>query len=64
VNIWILSCCREKVSDWIKLSMTLIVLCVASFVLLHFCNKHVEPVSRRFANLTYLLWMVGCLTFC
>lgn len=49
---------REKVSDWIKLCITLLVLSTACWVMLHFCTKHVEPVSRRFANLSYLLWVV------
>ncbi|KAH3693188.1 phosphatidylinositol-glycan biosynthesis class W protein-like [Dreissena polymorpha] len=50
---------REKVSDWLKLCATLVVLCVGCWVMMYFTSKHVEKVSRRFANLAYLLWVVG-----
>ena len=23
------------------------------------CDTHIEPISRRFANLSYVLWMVS-----
>lgn len=26
------------------------------------CDTHIEPISRRFANLSYILWMVSANT--
>ncbi|WAR24413.1 PIGW-like protein [Mya arenaria] len=50
---------REKVIDWIKLCITLVVMSTAFLVMMYYCGKHVEKVSRRFANLAYLLWVVA-----
>ncbi|XP_045159757.2 phosphatidylinositol-glycan biosynthesis class W protein-like [Mercenaria mercenaria] len=50
---------RENVKDWMKLCFALALVSIVCWVLMYFTGKHVEPVSRRFANLAYLLWMVA-----
>lgn len=50
---------RETVSDWLKGSIHIAIVTAGSWILLLCSEKYVEPVSRRFANLSYILWMMG-----
>ncbi|KFV80152.1 Phosphatidylinositol-glycan biosynthesis class W protein [Struthio camelus australis] len=55
---------RNFVKDWIKAICVLILMVLVLFVFLHLSQVHVDPVSRRMANLSYCLWVVAhCLTF-
>ncbi|KAL4237169.1 hypothetical protein ACF0H5_005549 [Mactra antiquata] len=50
---------REKVKDWILLCISLSLVSTGCWILLYCSEKYVEPISRRFANLSYLLWMLA-----
>ncbi|XP_025963151.2 phosphatidylinositol-glycan biosynthesis class W protein [Dromaius novaehollandiae] len=54
---------RNFVKDWIKAICFLILMVLVLFVFLHLLQVHVDPVSRRMANLSYCVWVVAnCLT--
>ncbi|KAI8509343.1 hypothetical protein Bbelb_131910 [Branchiostoma belcheri] len=49
---------RSTVQQWLVACGQLLVTCGVFWVLLVLCVEHVEPVSRRTANLPYQLWMM------
>ncbi|XP_078657894.1 glucosaminyl-phosphatidylinositol-acyltransferase PIGW-like [Branchiostoma floridae x Branchiostoma belcheri] len=49
---------RSTVQQWLVACVQLLVTCGVFWVLLVLCVEHVEPVSRRTANLPYQLWMM------
>ncbi|XP_067864275.1 phosphatidylinositol-glycan biosynthesis class W protein [Heptranchias perlo] len=55
---------RTLVIDWIKVHGCLVMSILILWLLLHVCEALTEPVSRRMANLSFVLWTVGqCLLF-
>ncbi|XP_058856951.1 phosphatidylinositol-glycan biosynthesis class W protein-like [Acipenser ruthenus] len=50
---------RTLVKDWIKAILWLLLASFGLWTLLHVCQSFVEPVSRRMANLSYLLWTMA-----
>uniref|UniRef100_A0A8B9PTJ5 Phosphatidylinositol-glycan biosynthesis class W protein n=1 Tax=Apteryx owenii TaxID=8824 RepID=A0A8B9PTJ5_APTOW len=62
VGLYLLKC-RNFVKDWIKAICFLILMVLVLFVFLHLSQVHIDPVSRRMANLSYCVWVVAhCLT--
>ncbi|XP_072909639.1 phosphatidylinositol-glycan biosynthesis class W protein [Hemitrygon akajei] len=49
---------RMLVIDWIKIQGCLAVSTLLLLLLLHVCEVLTEPVSRRLANLSYVIWTV------
>lgn len=49
---------RVLVKDWIKMQCCLTISNFILLLLLHACEALVEPVSRRMANLAFVLWTV------
>lgn len=49
---------RTELKQWIVVLCVLIAADVCFWILLHFTQIHVDPVSRRIANLPYVIWMV------
>ncbi|XP_067866422.1 phosphatidylinositol-glycan biosynthesis class W protein [Heterodontus francisci] len=50
---------RTLVIDWIKAQGCLLMSILILWLLLHVCEALTEPVSRRMANLSFVLWTVG-----
>ncbi|KAK3091531.1 hypothetical protein FSP39_020555 [Pinctada imbricata] len=50
---------RNTMSDMLSLLKPLSVLQIILWVGVLFTDTHVEPVSRRFANLSYILWILA-----
>ncbi|ELU08066.1 hypothetical protein CAPTEDRAFT_138269 [Capitella teleta] len=50
---------RTKLKQWIVVLCVLIAADVCFWILLHFTQIHVDPVSRRIANLPYVIWMMA-----
>ena len=48
---------KEYAVVLVKLSLLDVVLWLLTVT----SNEYVDPVSRRYANLTYILWTVSCL---
>lgn len=50
---------RHTVYEWIQVDITFLVLSAVCFILMNISGIYIEPVSRRFANLTYVLLMIA-----
>lgn len=50
---------RTLVKDWIGAIRNLLLGSFGLWVALHVCQTHVEPVSRRMANLPFCIWTVA-----
>ncbi|NXI39232.1 PIGW protein, partial [Galbula dea] len=56
--------CRNSVRGWIQAVCFSLLTVLVLFILLHVSQAHVEPVSRRLANLSYCIWVLAhCLAF-
>ncbi|NWI14565.1 PIGW protein, partial [Crypturellus soui] len=56
---------RNSVKEWIEALYSLILMVLVLFLFLHLSQAHIDPVSRRMANLPYCLWVLAhCLMFC
>ncbi|KAG5284149.1 hypothetical protein AALO_G00023470 [Alosa alosa] len=55
---------RLLIKDWLKVIQKLLIVSFLLYVMLHFCQIHIEPVSRRMANLPYCVWIIAeCMYF-
>lgn len=50
---------RSLVRDWMRAIRNLLLGSFGLWVALHICQMHIEPVSRRMANLPFCLWTVA-----
>ncbi|KAG2459161.1 phosphatidylinositol-glycan biosynthesis class W protein [Polypterus senegalus] len=50
---------RKQVKDWIKTFLCLSLGCVGLFSVLFICQRFIEPVSRRTANLPFCIWILA-----
>ncbi|XP_060719566.1 phosphatidylinositol-glycan biosynthesis class W protein [Tachysurus vachellii] len=50
---------RTLVKDWIRVIRNLLLGSFGLWVALHVCQMHIEPVSRRMANLPFCLWTIA-----
>lgn len=50
---------RSVVRDWIRTLRNLLLGSFGLWAVLHICQTHLEPVSRRMANLPFCLWTVA-----
>lgn len=50
---------RTLVKDWIRAIRNLLLGSFGLWVALHVCQTHIEPVSRRMANLPFCIWTVA-----
>ncbi|KAK7172491.1 hypothetical protein R3I93_002563 [Phoxinus phoxinus] len=50
---------RALVRDWIRAIRNLLVTSVGLFIALYACQRCIEPVSRRMANLSFCVWTVA-----
>lgn len=50
---------RTLVKDWFRVIRNLLLGSFGFWVLLHACQTHIEPVSRRMANLPFFIWTVA-----
>ncbi|CAN9501610.1 unnamed protein product [Ophioblennius macclurei] len=50
---------RSQVRDWFKCIFSLVMGSLVLYTALWMCQTHVEPVSRRLANLPFCLWSVA-----
>lgn len=50
---------RDDFHSWCRVFLVLIAMDVVFWLLLHWSQSYVEPISRRMANLSYVLWMVS-----
>lgn len=50
---------RTLVKDWIRAIRNLLLGSFGFWVALHVCQTHMEPVSRRMANLPFCIWTVA-----
>lgn len=50
---------RTQVKDWIRVIRNLLLGSFGLWVALHACQMHIEPVSRRMANLPFCLWTIA-----
>ncbi|XP_060769288.1 phosphatidylinositol-glycan biosynthesis class W protein [Neoarius graeffei] len=50
---------RTLVKDWIRVLWKLLLGSFGLWVALHACQTHIEPVSRRMANLPFCLWTIA-----
>lgn len=58
-NLLVLFLLRSALKDYTMVLVKVTVLDVVLWLLTWSSNVYVEPVSRRFANLTYVLWTVS-----
>lgn len=58
-NLLVLFLLRSGLKDYTMVLVKVTVLDVVLWLLTWSSNVYVEPVSRRFANLTYVLWTVS-----
>ncbi|XP_029467520.1 phosphatidylinositol-glycan biosynthesis class W protein [Rhinatrema bivittatum] len=55
---------RSLVKDWIQVTCLLLLTSFILFTFFHLLCTFVEPASRRMANLTFCIWILGqCLSF-
>ncbi|XP_062509263.1 phosphatidylinositol-glycan biosynthesis class W protein-like isoform X2 [Corticium candelabrum] len=54
---------RKTVKEWIYFCLSLLTFDILCWFLLSLATQHVDAVSRRMANLTYVLWQVAYNTF-
>ena len=54
---------RSNVKDWLWCAGTLLLLDLSAWLCLPICEYYIEAVSRRMANLSFVVWMVTLL-FC
>ena len=54
---------RKKLRDWLRAVSVLIAVQSLFWLLLKFSEVGIDNVSRRMANLSYILWMVGTAVF-
>lgn len=55
---------RLLIKEWLKVIQKLLFSSCLLYVVLYFSQRHVEPVSRRMANLPYCVWVIAeCLFF-
>lgn len=50
---------RSLVREWLKTMRNLLLGSFVLYTVLYVCQKHVEPVSRRLANLPFCLWTIA-----
>ncbi|XP_031556161.1 phosphatidylinositol-glycan biosynthesis class W protein-like [Actinia tenebrosa] len=50
---------RDTFSSWLKAFILLVLLDILFWVLTITCSNNVQPVSRRMANLTFVLWQMA-----
>ena len=50
---------RQMVKEYTRVLVGLVVLDILFWLLTASSNVYVEPVSRRYANMTYILWIVS-----
>ncbi|KAG1931654.1 phosphatidylinositol-glycan biosynthesis class W protein [Pimephales promelas] len=50
---------RALVQDWIRVTRNLLLTSLGLFLALHVCQRSIEPVSRRMANLSFCVWTVA-----
>lgn len=50
---------RNLVKDWIRVIRNLLLTSFGLFLVLYVCQKNIEPVSRRMANLPFCIWTVA-----
>lgn len=50
---------RTLVKDWIRVIRNLLLGSFGLWVALHACQMHIEPVSRRMANLPFCIWTIA-----
>ena len=50
---------RRTLREFIPVVLSMVLLDAFFWVLTSRCGTHIEPISRRFANLSYILWMVS-----
>ena len=58
-DLLVRSCFRSALKEYTGVLVKLVILDIVLWVLTWSSNVYVEPVSRRFANLTYILWTVS-----
>ncbi|XP_065503470.1 phosphatidylinositol-glycan biosynthesis class W protein [Caloenas nicobarica] len=51
--------CGNSVRGWIQAVCLSLLTVLVLFLFLHFSQAHVDPVSRRMANLSYCMWVVA-----
>ena len=49
---------RNTVGQWIKAFLILVTIDVTFYALVHISQQFVSPISRRMANLSFVLWQV------
>ena len=49
---------RNTVGHWIKAFLILVTIDVTFYALVHISQQFVSPISRRMANLSFVLWQV------
>ncbi|XP_062392205.1 phosphatidylinositol-glycan biosynthesis class W protein [Sardina pilchardus] len=55
---------RLLIKDWLKVIKKLFIVSFLLYLMLHFCQTRIEPVSRRMANLPYCVWIIAeCMYF-
>ncbi|CAH1773466.1 unnamed protein product [Owenia fusiformis] len=50
---------RERLKDWLWLLLEIVLLDLLSWGLYFVCDRHIEPISRRMANISFVIWMVS-----
>ena len=59
-KFFILCIYRQLLKEYMVVLVQLAVLDITLWLITWASNISVDPVSRRFANLTYILWTVSC----